>query len=304
VAERVGQAGIIIKFRKFRKFRPKKLAESNQEPRKPAAALVLYISEQLPAGPPTRHTQSSDSQRAGGGHFAPANTAARRTTVFAVGVSAGSRKAPPRKCDHGRRIRRCKDCGTGQCKHNRQKSQCKDCGTGHCEHGRPKGQCSDCKYTYFLDNRQIKNSPACRAVLSSAARCIGTRARTGCERICLLAFRGPWVRMCLVVHLALGRHAEEASSLARTLPLKGLHSQGLRKRQKRENGTKKAASRLKAFLRMTGVGVNRALYISNKIPGKGKRAKSLAMKRTFRLVDRTSTETELPRGQNARTIVL
>ena len=55
------------------------------------------------------------------------------------------RKAPARrKCDHGRRKGRCKDCGTGYCKHNRRKSSCKDCGKGYCEHGRQKAQCKDC----------------------------------------------------------------------------------------------------------------------------------------------------------------
>jgi hypothetical protein len=40
------------------------------------------------------------------------------------------------KCDHGRRKRACKECGTGRCKHGRQRGNCKECGTGRCQHGR------------------------------------------------------------------------------------------------------------------------------------------------------------------------
>jgi hypothetical protein len=53
-------------------------------------------------------------------------------------------KKANRHCEHGRRKRRCKDCGTGYCKHGREKSRCKDCGTGHCQHGRQEHQCKDC----------------------------------------------------------------------------------------------------------------------------------------------------------------
>jgi hypothetical protein len=50
-----------------------------------------------------------------------------------------------KQCEHGRRPKQCKDCGTGYCVHNRQKSKCKDCGTGYCKHGRQKGTCY-CKH--------------------------------------------------------------------------------------------------------------------------------------------------------------
>jgi hypothetical protein len=49
-----------------------------------------------------------------------------------------------RKCDHGRRKDRCKDCGTGYCKHNRRHDSCRDCGTGYCKHGHQKAKCKDC----------------------------------------------------------------------------------------------------------------------------------------------------------------
>jgi hypothetical protein len=65
--------------------------------------------------------------------------------------SKACREAPKEKkekkevqCEHGRRKRQCKDCGTNHCKHGRQKSKCRDCGTGHCAHGREEGKCKDC----------------------------------------------------------------------------------------------------------------------------------------------------------------
>jgi hypothetical protein len=48
------------------------------------------------------------------------------------------------RCDHGRRKRQCKDCGTGSCQHGRRKGQCKDCGTGRCKHGRDRNKCKNC----------------------------------------------------------------------------------------------------------------------------------------------------------------
>jgi hypothetical protein len=32
----------------------------------------------------------------------------------------------------------------GYCQHGRRERQCRDCGTGHCEHGCQKHQCRDC----------------------------------------------------------------------------------------------------------------------------------------------------------------
>jgi hypothetical protein len=49
------------------------------------------------------------------------------------------------RCDHGRRKRQRKDCGTGRCKaHGREGSKCKECGTGQCKHGLWKSNCKDC----------------------------------------------------------------------------------------------------------------------------------------------------------------
>jgi hypothetical protein len=39
---------------------------------------------------------------------------------------ADTEKLRPR-CEHGRRRRRCKDCGTGHCEHRRRRSRCPEC---------------------------------------------------------------------------------------------------------------------------------------------------------------------------------
>ena len=51
-----------------------------------------------------------------------------------------------KKCEHGRRRRRCKDCGgSAFCEHGRQRNSCKDCGgSGICEHGRRRSVCKEC----------------------------------------------------------------------------------------------------------------------------------------------------------------
>jgi hypothetical protein len=60
------------------------------------------------------------------------------------GVCSKTCRAAKGECDHGRRKRECKDCGTGFCHYGRRKRECKDCGTGFCQHGRRMGQCKDC----------------------------------------------------------------------------------------------------------------------------------------------------------------
>ena len=51
-----------------------------------------------------------------------------------------------KKCEHGRRKTRCKECGGGSiCEHGKQKTQCKECGGSQiCEHGRRKTRCKEC----------------------------------------------------------------------------------------------------------------------------------------------------------------
>ena len=68
---------------------------------------------------------------------------------------------PSQFCPHGRRRRRCKDCGgSGICEHGRQRSACKDCGGGSiCEHGRQRSHCKDCKVT-VTTGRKPKTTPA------------------------------------------------------------------------------------------------------------------------------------------------
>ena len=51
-----------------------------------------------------------------------------------------------KKCEHGRRRSRCKDCGGGSiCEHGRRRNMCKDCGgSSICGHGRERSKCKDC----------------------------------------------------------------------------------------------------------------------------------------------------------------
>ena len=50
-------------------------------------------------------------------------------------------------CEHGRERFKCKECGgSGFCQHGRQRSQCKDCGGSQiCKHGRRRDRCKECK---------------------------------------------------------------------------------------------------------------------------------------------------------------
>ena len=53
-------------------------------------------------------------------------------------------------CPHGKRRRRCKECGGSQicehCEHGRRRSECKECGGGSiCEHGRIRYHCKECR---------------------------------------------------------------------------------------------------------------------------------------------------------------
>ena len=63
----------------------------------------------------------------------------RRTSCTNVGMVS-------KKCEHGRRRTRCKECGGGSfCEHGRRRSYCKECGgSGICEHGRVRSVCKEC----------------------------------------------------------------------------------------------------------------------------------------------------------------
>ena len=63
------------------------------------------------------------------------------------------------KCAHGRRRRRCKDCGgPGICEHGRERSRCKDCGgSGICEHGRQRTGCKECGGSGLCEHGLVKS---------------------------------------------------------------------------------------------------------------------------------------------------
>lgn len=57
----------------------------------------------------------------------------------------------PKRCEHNRRRRQCKDCGGSSiCEHQRRRSTCKDCGgSSLCEHQRVRSNCKDCEETKY-----------------------------------------------------------------------------------------------------------------------------------------------------------
>ena len=79
-------------------------------------------------------------------------------------IITNKKKNAVKKCSHGKREYRCKDCGGSQiCEHGKEKCRCKECcandlcehceneynceecgGTGICEHNRSKQYCPDC----------------------------------------------------------------------------------------------------------------------------------------------------------------
>jgi hypothetical protein len=85
-------------------------------------------------------------------------------------------KKVPQKCEHGRRPRACKDCGTAYCEHRRQRDRCKECGTCHCQHGRKKGQCRDCGTGHCEHGRQKAQCKDC-----GTGHCEHGRQRGRCE---------------------------------------------------------------------------------------------------------------------------
>ena len=63
-----------------------------------------------------------------------------------------------KKCEHGKRKSRCKDCGGKElCEHNREKYRCKDCcGNGICEHKQRKERCKDCGGNELCEHNKEK----------------------------------------------------------------------------------------------------------------------------------------------------
>ena len=63
------------------------------------------------------------------------------------------------KCEHGKRISRCKECGGSEvCEHGRRKSICKECGGGEiCEHNRVRTRCRDCGGGSFCEHNRRRS---------------------------------------------------------------------------------------------------------------------------------------------------
>jgi hypothetical protein len=111
------------------------------------AALMELLGKPTPGARPTpgKAKRAEDlTCRACCGKYTDARDRRGRRHQEEPGFCSRTCRAAKGKCDHGRRKRQCKDCGTGYCKHGRQKGKCEDCGTGHCEHGRQLGKCKDC----------------------------------------------------------------------------------------------------------------------------------------------------------------
>ena len=62
------------------------------------------------------------------------------------------------KCQHGKRLSRCRDCGGSEfCEHGKIKSRCKDCGGASiCEHNKRKDGCKDCGSNAFCQHSRRK----------------------------------------------------------------------------------------------------------------------------------------------------
>ncbi len=66
---------------------------------------------------------------------------------------------PSKKCEHGKRKSRCKECGGSEiCPHDRVKSECKECGgSAFCEHGKFKSICKECGGSQICEHGKIKS---------------------------------------------------------------------------------------------------------------------------------------------------
>lgn len=85
-----------------------------------------------------------------------------------------------KKCEHGRRLRICKDCGgSAICIHHKQKRQCKECGgKSICKHNRNKSSCKICKGSGICEH-QINRS-GCKKCGGSSI-CKHNRQKSRCK---------------------------------------------------------------------------------------------------------------------------
>ncbi|ARF11253.1 hypothetical protein Klosneuvirus_1_110 [Klosneuvirus KNV1] len=83
-------------------------------------------------------------------------------------------------CEHGRRQIACKDCGGSQiCKHNKFKSTCKECdGSGVCEHDKIRSYCKDCVGGGICDHDRVRTQ--CKDCNGSSF-CIHSRKKIVCK---------------------------------------------------------------------------------------------------------------------------
>ena len=72
--------------------------------------------------------------------------------------SSGMVNVKTKKCEHGIRKSRCKQCGGSSiCEHGKQKSRCKECGGGSiCEHGKLTFSCRECGGSVFCEHGKRK----------------------------------------------------------------------------------------------------------------------------------------------------
>lgn len=85
-----------------------------------------------------------------------------------------------KKCEHGRRRQRCRDCGGASiCQHGRERSACKDCGgTSVCEHSRQRSKCKDCHGASVCQHSRQRSK--CRDC-GGASICQHSRRRWECK---------------------------------------------------------------------------------------------------------------------------
>ena len=85
-----------------------------------------------------------------------------------------------RKCIHGSRKYRCKQCkGASRCQHDRIKYQCKDCGgKGICKHNKQKQRCKKCGGSQICEHNRQKSE--CKDCCGSQM-CVHKRRKYGCK---------------------------------------------------------------------------------------------------------------------------
>jgi hypothetical protein len=123
-----------------------------------------------------------------------------------------------KRCGHGRRRSRCKECGGSEiCSHGRQqRSQCKECKGGSiCEHNRIRSTCKQCKGGGICPHNRVR---------SKCKECKGVRfvPTIGYVAIAKIAEAVRFVLMTTNAPLALGANRKMFSKY-----IKGRHKKGI-----------------------------------------------------------------------------